>query len=73
MSMYIQMSNLHIVHLKEKNNHRFLISHNLGMTWSLVLEKLFKSVLKEFVPIENIKLKTTDESVIVFLALSEDD
>ncbi|HWP78655.1 MAG TPA: hypothetical protein VNL34_03275 [Candidatus Nitrosotenuis sp.] len=72
LSMYIQMSNSHIVHLKEKNIHRFLISHNLGMTWSLILEELFRTALKEFVPVENIKFKTTDDSLIVSL-LSNDD
>lgn len=35
LSLYIQMSNSQMIHLKEKNNHRFLINHNLGMNGRL--------------------------------------
>ena len=70
LSMYIQMSNSQMVHLKEGNIHRFLVIHNLGMTWSLILEELFKTIFREFAPIQHIQFKTTDESVITSLVLT---
>lgn len=69
LSMYIQMSNSRMVHLKEGNTHRFLINHNLGMTWSLVLEDLYKTVFSEFVHDTHIQFKTTDDSLTVSLVL----
>lgn len=76
LSLYIQMSNSQMVHLKERNNHRFLINHNLGMAWSLVLEELFKTMFREFIHDTHIKFKTTNDSVIASLVLEsiqEDD
>ncbi|MBI5147291.1 MAG: hypothetical protein HZA84_08795 [Thaumarchaeota archaeon] len=70
LSMYIQMSNSQLVHLKEGNTHRFLISHNLGIAWSLVLEQLFKSIFGEFIDNSQIKFKTTDDSIIASVALT---
>ncbi|HET9008996.1 MAG TPA: hypothetical protein VFN17_02620 [Nitrosarchaeum sp.] len=69
LSLYIQMSNSQMVHLKERNNHRLLINHNLGMTWSLILEELFKTMFKEFIHDTHIKFKTTDDSIIASLVL----
>lgn len=69
LSMYIQMSNSQMVHLKEESAHRFLITHSLGMIWSLVLEELFKTIFREFVNDVHIKFKTTDDSIIASLAL----
>lgn len=76
LSIYIQMSNSQMVHLKERNNHRFLINHNLGMSWSLVLEELFKTMFREFIHDTHIKFKTTNDSIIASLvleSLQEDD
>jgi hypothetical protein len=67
--LYIQMSDSQMVHLKEKNNHRFLINHNLGMIWSLILEELFKIMSREFFHDAHIKFKTTDNSIIASLIL----
>jgi hypothetical protein len=69
LSMYIQMSNSQMVHLKEGNTHRFLINHNLGMTWSLVLEELYKTVFREFVHDTHIQFKTTEDSLTASLVL----
>lgn len=69
LSIYIQMSNSQLVHLKERNTHRFLINHHLGMTWSLVLEELFKMLFREFIDDIHIKFKTTDNSIIASLVL----
>lgn len=69
LSLYIQMSNSQMIHLKERNTHRFLINHNLGMTWSLVLEELFKTMFREFIYNANIKFKTTNDSIIASLVL----
>ena len=70
LSTYIQMSNSQMVHLKERNTHRFLINHNLGMVWSLVLEELFKTTFREFVPVERIRFKTTRDSMITSIVLT---
>jgi len=69
LSMYIQMSNSQMVHLKEGNTHRFLINHNLGMTWSLVLEELYKTVFREFVRDTHIQFETTEDSLTASLVL----
>ncbi|GKS67635.1 hypothetical protein YTPLAS73_11820 [Nitrosarchaeum sp.] len=69
LSLYIQMSNSQMVHMKEGNTHRFLINHNLGMTWSLVLEELFKMMFREFIHDTHIEFKTTDNSLIALLVL----
>ncbi len=73
LSMYIQMSNSQLVHLREGNNHRFLISHNLGIMWSLVLEQLFKAIFGEFIDNSQIKFKTTDDSIIASVTLTSLD
>lgn len=70
LSLYIQMSNFQLVHLKEENNHRFLINHNLGITWSLILEQIFKSIFGEFIDNSRIKFKTTDDSIIASMVLN---
>ncbi|MBI5860054.1 MAG: hypothetical protein HZB73_05110 [Nitrosarchaeum sp.] len=69
LSLYIQMSNSQMVHLKERDTHRFLINHNLGIIWSLVLEELFKTVFREFMYDNHIKFKTTEDSIIASLML----
>jgi len=71
-SMYVQMSNSQLVHLREGHNHRFLISHNLGMTWSLVLEQLLGMMFAKFVDASQIKFRTTDDSVITSVTLTHD-
>lgn len=70
LSMYIQMSNSQLVHLKEENNHRFLINHNLGMIWSLILEQLLREMFGEFIDISKIRFKTDDDSIIASVILS---
>ncbi len=70
LSMYLQMSNSQVVRLTERSAHRFLINHNLGMVWSLVLEELFKTIFREFVPVERIQSKTTDDSIIISIVLT---
>ena len=69
LSMYVQMSNSQMVHLREEHDHRFLISHNLGMTWSLVLEQLFKAIFGEFIDSSQIKFKTADDSIIASVSM----
>lgn len=72
LSMYLQMSNFSLVHLKEGNDHRFLITHNMGIAWSLVLEQLFKTIFGEFIDISQTKFKTTDDSIIASMVLNTD-
>lgn len=67
---YVQMSNFQLVRLKEENDHRFLINHNMGIVWSLILEQLFKLVFGEFIDNSRIKFKTTDDSVIATMVLN---
>lgn len=71
LSMYIQMSNSQMVHLIEENTHRFLINHNLGMTWSLVLEHLFKTIFAEFIDSSTIRFAVSDDSIIASLVLTQ--
>ncbi|HSA97695.1 MAG TPA: hypothetical protein VLF17_01290 [Candidatus Nitrosotenuis sp.] len=68
--LYMQMSNFQLVHLKEGNEHRFLINHNLGIVWSLILEQLFKLVFGEFIDSSRIKFKTTDDCIIASMILN---
>ncbi len=70
LSMYVQMSNSQLVHLREGNEHRFLISHNLGITWSLVLEQLVKAIFGEFIDSSQIKFKTSDDSIIASVTMT---
>jgi hypothetical protein len=72
LSMYLQMSNFQLVRLKEENSHRFLIAHNLGIAWSLVLEQLFKTTFGEFIDISQIKFKTTDDTIMASMVLNTD-
>ncbi|WKT57348.1 hypothetical protein QVH35_08045 [Candidatus Nitrosotenuis chungbukensis] len=69
LSMYVQMSNFQLVHLKEENSHRFLITHSLGISWSLVLEQLINATFGEFIDPSQIKFKTTDDSIIASVTL----
>ncbi|QLH08747.1 hypothetical protein [Candidatus Nitrosotenuis sp. DW1] len=73
LSMYVQMSNFQLVHLKEENSHRFLITHSLGISWSLVLEQLINTTFGEFVDPSQIKFKTTDDSIIASVILTSLD
>lgn len=72
LSAYMQMSNFHLVRLKEENNHRFLIDHNLGITWSLVLEQLLRTTIGEFIDDSQIRFSTTNDSVIASMVLNLD-
>lgn len=73
LSMYVQMSNSQLIHLREGSNHRFLINHNLGITWSLILEQLFKTMFVKFMELSQIQFKTTDDSVIASVTLTSVD
>ncbi|NDB51927.1 MAG: hypothetical protein EB170_02900 [Nitrosopumilaceae archaeon] len=71
LSMYIQMSNSQMVHLIEGNIHRFLISHNLGITWSLILEQMFKVVFIEFIDDSQIRFHCDNDSITITLVLNQ--
>ena len=71
LSMYVQMSNSQMVHLIEGNTHRFLINHSLGITWSLVLEQLFKAIFVEFIDNSQIRFTVGDDSIIISLILNQ--
>lgn len=70
LSMYLQMSNSQMVHLKERNTHRFLITHYLGITWSLILEELFKVIFRELIPDTHIRSETKEDSIILSIVLT---
>jgi hypothetical protein len=69
LSVYVQMSNHKMVHVKEGHSHRFLIQHNFGMAWSLILEQLLRAVFGEFIDNSQIRFKTTDDSIIAAMNL----
>lgn len=73
LSMYILMSNSQLVHLREGNDHRFLMNHNLGITWSLILEQLFKAIFGEFIDNSQIKFKTSDDSIVASVHMTSLD
>jgi hypothetical protein len=70
LTSYLQMSNLAFVHLKDQNDHRLMVTHQLGMEWSLILEELFKKIFGEFVGKDNVRIKTSDDSIIASVTLS---
>jgi len=64
LSMYLSMSNFSLVHLKEGMVHRFLVTHNLGIGFSLILEQLFKNIFSEFNDPSKMRFITSDDSII---------
>lgn len=68
LSLYMKMSNFSFIEIKDKDEYRFLIKHDLGMVWSLILEQFLKRALGEFVK-GPIRFKTSDASVIVSVNL----
>lgn len=64
LSMYLSMSNFSLVHMKEGTMHRFLVTHGLGIGFSLILEQLFKNIFSEFNDPSKIRFKTSDDSMM---------
>jgi len=69
---YMNASYLSSDHRIEGNIHHFIIQHNLGITWSLFLERFLKRVIMEFLPDKPIQFKTTDNVLSTTIALGED-
>lgn len=69
---YMNASYLSSDHRIEGNIHHFIIQHNLGITWSLFLERFLKRVIMEFLPGKPIQFKTTDNVLSTTIALGED-
>lgn len=72
LTLYMRMSNFAFVHLKDQNEHRFLINHKLGIMWSVILQELFKKIFSEFVREDQFKFKTGDDSLVASVMLDSD-
>lgn len=69
---YMNASYLSSDHRIEGSTHHFIIQHNLGITWSLFLERFLKRIITEFLPDKPIQFKTTDNVLSATIALGED-
>lgn len=72
LSLYLRASNLSLVHMKEEKDHRFLVKHDLGINFSLIMEELFKRIFDEFIHDDKIRFKTSDDSMIASIILDLD-
>lgn len=69
---YMNASYLSSDHRIEGSIHHFIIQHNLGIMWSLFLERFLKRIITEFLPDKPIQFKTTDNVLSTTIALGED-
>ncbi len=69
---YMNASYLSSDHRIEGSVHHFIIQHNLGIMWSLFLERFLKRIITEFLPDKPIQFKTTDNVLSTTIALGED-
>ena len=69
---YMRASGMKSDHRVEGSLHHFVIQHELGFKWSLFTAQLLKEIFHEFLPQQNVKVQTTESTVIVTIALGED-
>ena len=69
---YMRASGMKSDHRVEGSLHHFVIQHELGFKWSLFTAQLLKEIFHEFVPQQNVKVQTTESTVIVTIALGAD-
>lgn len=69
---YMRASGMKSDHRVEGMMHHFIIQHELGMNWSFFTEQLLREVFHEFLPEQNLKCQTTENTVIASIALGSD-
>lgn len=69
---YMLASGMKSDHRVEGSRHHFIIQHGLGMNWSLFTEQLLKEIFREFLPEKNVKVQTTETTVVTTVALGSD-
>ena len=69
---YMSASGMKSDHRVEGSLHHFIIQHELGFKWSLFTAQLLNEIFHGFVPQENVKVQTTESTVIVTIALGAD-
>lgn len=69
---YMSASGMTSDHRVEGSLHHFIIQHELGSKWSLFTAQLLKEIFHEFVPEKDVKVQTTESTVITTIALGED-
>jgi hypothetical protein len=69
---YMKASGIKYDHRTEDELHHFIIQHELGVSWSLLIEQLFKEIFHEFLPEENVRVQTTESTVILTVTLGSD-
>ena len=69
---YMRASGMKSDHRVEGSLHHFIIQHELGFKWSLFTAQLLKEIFHEFVPENDVKVQTTESTVITTIALGED-
>ena len=69
---YMKASGMNSDHRVEGSLHHFVIQHELGFKWSLFTAQLLKEIFHEFLPQQNVKVQTTESTVIVSIALGAD-
>ncbi len=69
---YMRASGMKSDHRVEGSLHHFVVQHELGFKWSLFTTQLLKEIFHEFVPESDVKVQTTESTVIVTIALGAD-
>lgn len=69
---YMRASGLVSDHRIEGEIHHFIIQHELGIKWSIFTEYLLKEIFHEFLPQQNIKFQTTENTIIATIALGSE-
>ncbi len=69
---YMTASGMKSDHRVERENHHFIIQHELGLKWSFFTEQLLKEIFRQFVPNKTLKFQTTSSTVIATIDLGSD-
>lgn len=69
---YMKSSGLKSEHRIEGSLQHFIIQHELGMKWSLLIEQLLKKIFHEFLPAKDLKFQTSDSILVATIALGAD-
>lgn len=69
---YMRASGMKSDHRVEGELHHFIIQHELGMKWSLFIERLLKEIFHEFLPDKNVICQTTEKTIITTVSLGSD-
>lgn len=69
---YLKASGMISDHRIQGGTHVFIIQHELGIRWSFFTEQLLKEIFHEFLPNQNIRFQTSENTVIANIALGAD-